>query len=122
MRLEEVADAINHVLNSYTHENGEEHAAAVQFLIFGHDHDPKFEELSQHQNGRAYRQWYVNTGSWLPSYDESERVIRNAVVLPFLRIVPDLNGFDNALPELLEWRDAERRPYRLRLVEKNRFH
>ncbi len=117
--LDEVADAINHTLNNHTHEDGENHSAAVQFLIFGHDHSPKFEELSQHQNGRSYRQWYVNTGSWLPSYDESERVIRNAVQLPFLRIVPDLQEFDNALPELLDWRDAERRPYRLRLIDKS---
>ena len=116
--LREVSEAINYVLNEHTHLNGDGHSSAVQFLIFGHDHNPRFEELSQHQNGRSYRQWYVNTGSWLPSYDESERVIRNAVQLPFLRIVPDRIGFDNALPELLEWHDAERRPYRLRLIEK----
>ncbi|MEM9775085.1 MAG: hypothetical protein AAF902_10925 [Chloroflexota bacterium] len=111
--LPEVADAINYVLN----RKAQGESNAVQFLIFGHDHNPKYEELSQHQNGRSYRQWYVNTGSWLPSYDESKRVIRSAVQLPFLRIVPDRVGFDSSLPELLEWHDAERRPYPIRLFE-----
>ena len=113
--LDEVADAINYVLNRET-EN-EEDNKSVQFLIFGHDHNPKFEELSQHKNGRSYRQWYVNTGSWLPAYNEAEKVFADSVRLTFLRIVPDRNGFDNALPELLQWQDAEKRPYRIKLTE-----
>ncbi|MFK7801127.1 MAG: hypothetical protein AB8G95_05830 [Anaerolineae bacterium] len=112
--LDEVADAINYVLNS---DPNSEDNKSVQFLIFGHDHDPKFEELSQHQNGRSYRQWYVNTGSWLPSFNETEKVFNEPVRLSFLRIVPDRNGFDNALPELLAWHDAEKKPYRLKLTE-----
>jgi UDP-2,3-diacylglucosamine pyrophosphatase LpxH len=112
--LDEAAHKINSILNK---TNNESESKSVQFLIFGHNHDPKFEELSQHQNGRSYRQWYVNTGSWLPSFNETKTVIADSVRLSFLRIVPDQNGFDQALPELLEWRDTEHKPVKLKLTD-----
>ena len=78
-------------------------AAGVRFLIFGHDHLASMKELHDDSQQRPpFRQWYVNTGSWLPTFDESNRLLRGDVQFTFLRIIPGLD--DNRPPQLLEWR------------------
>lgn len=76
--------------------------ASVRFLIFGHDHLATTKELHDKSEHRPpFRQWYVNTGSWLPTFDESNRLLRGDVQFTFLRIIP---GLDDDRPQLLEWR------------------
>ena len=78
-------------------------AASVRFLIFGHDHLATVKELHDDGGQRPpFRQWYVNTGSWLPTFDESNRLLRGDVQFTFLRIIPGLD--DSRPPQLLEWR------------------
>ena len=60
-------------------------AAAVQLHIFGHDHQAALEEITPADNPFPFRQWYVNTGSWLPLFDEVDRISRGEVQLPFLK-------------------------------------
>jgi len=93
----------------------------VPYLIFGHDHAAKLWEIPP-QTGRNtpnYRQWYVNTGSWIPVFSEEERLERPSAHLTFFRLVPEQIN-DNTLPELLRWSPEMARPLPVRLFARNR--
>lgn len=111
--LADVADALREALNRY--QDGQ--TAAVQFHIFGHDHDPNMVDLTEDDNALNFRQWYINTGSWLPSFSETDRLTRGDFQLIFLRVVPDMPNFAYMLPELLEWRSDTERPRPVRRLE-----
>lgn len=111
-----VARRIRHILN----REYRGHYTGVQFHIFGHDHQAAIEELSggvAEAQRLPFRQWYVNTGSWLPSFNELERLTRRDVQLAFLRIIPDRPDFAQAVPELMEWHPAENRPVPIRILD-----
>jgi UDP-2,3-diacylglucosamine pyrophosphatase LpxH len=111
--LPDVAEAIRTALNRF--EDGQ--TTAVQFHIFGHDHDPNMVELTEEGNALNFRQWYINTGSWLPSFSETDRLTRGDFQLTFLRLVPGMPDFAHLLPELLEWRSDTERPRPIRRLE-----
>ncbi|MEM7802898.1 MAG: hypothetical protein AAF633_27150, partial [Chloroflexota bacterium] len=112
--LRSVAKDVCNILNARF--RGE--SAAVQFHIFSHNHLPDFHEISLYQNGRQFRQWFINTGSWQPILDTQQPGSdRHSAKFPFLRIVPDREGSDHELPELLEWKPNEGRPSRLLIYE-----
>ncbi|MDJ0752581.1 MAG: hypothetical protein QNJ45_03610 [Ardenticatenaceae bacterium] len=91
--------------------------SGVQFHIFGHDHQAAIEELSVPDQKLPFRQWYVNTGSWLPSFNELDRLTRDDAQLVFLRLIPDRPDFQQAIPELLEWLPGEDRPVPVRILD-----
>lgn len=111
--LPQIGRQISRILNK--EYRGE--SAAVQLHIFGHDHQATLEEITPRNSPFPFRQWYVNTGSWLPLFDEVDRISRGEVQLAFLRIIPDRPDFHTAVPELLEWRPGSRHPERLRFLE-----
>lgn len=88
------------------------------YFIFGHDHAGNVQEITSGAGGPGYRQWYVNTGAWVPVFSEEERLLRGDSQLTFLRLVPEKPGFRNALPELLQWSPEANKPFEVRLVEK----
>ena len=91
--------------------------AAVPYYIFGHNHSARVRELTQAAGTNApFRQWYVNTGAWLPSFNESDRLTRSDIQLTFFRLVPDRPGRDEQVPELLEWLPNADRPRPVRLL------
>jgi UDP-2,3-diacylglucosamine pyrophosphatase LpxH len=90
--------------------------AAVRYHIFGHDHAPMIsaiEDSSPH--APPFRQWYVNTGGWLPTFNEQEQLVRGDVQFTFMRLLPDQEDLDRGLPELLEWRPETNETRTLRL-------
>ncbi|MDX1665108.1 MAG: hypothetical protein R3272_15055 [Candidatus Promineifilaceae bacterium] len=112
-RLPEVGQLISDALNA-PDETGQQ--ASVRYHLFGHDHLPDLVELEPTKGARApFRQWYVNTGSWLPSFNEQERLTRGDLQFGFFRLIPGVEGTEDGLPNLLEWlpsRDGTR-PLRL---------
>ncbi len=94
-------------------------STAVQFHIFGHDHCAAIEEITPEGQELPYRQWYVNTGSWLPIFEGMNRLSRGDIQLAFLRLIPDRPGFDREPPELLEWHYQENRPRPIRVLNRN---
>ena len=110
--LWEVSKEVQQVLNDAEGEGGE---AAVPFHIFGHDHHATFEELEGAPN--RFRQWYVNTGSWLPSFSETDRLTRGDLQLAFLRLVPNMPNFARNLPELLEWIPEAKQPRPIKMLK-----
>jgi hypothetical protein len=88
----------------------------VAYFVFGHDHAGNVQELTPGAGGPGYRQWYVNTGAWVPVFSEEDRLLRGDSQLTFLRLVPDKPGFHTALPELLQWSPEANKPFEVRLV------
>ncbi|HIP73798.1 MAG TPA: hypothetical protein EYH05_20670 [Anaerolineae bacterium] len=92
----------------------------ARYLIFGHDHAAKMWKIPPQEGDGApnYRQWYVNTGSWIPVFSEEERLERPSAHLTFFRLVPE-HIQDNAphgdVPELLRWSPEAGRPLPARL-------
>ncbi len=113
--LQDVAEKICRALNQ-PDEKGDK--AAVRFFIFGHNHDPKVFPLNDDSgNAPDYPQWYVNTGSWLPSFTEHDQLMRGHIQLTFFRLVPDEPNFGETLPTLWEWLPEADRPRRLVMFE-----
>lgn len=110
--LKQVATEICQILN----ENREGKEMAVQFHIFGHDHSAAMEEIAQFKNGRQFRQWYINLGSW-QQRQSGEHWSQSQSTLPFLRLVPDEIGFETNTPELLVWSIADGRPHQLKIKQ-----
>ena len=73
---------------------------AVPYIVMGHDHQPALERLEEG--------WYVNTGAWVPLYDE-DGPIAGREKLSFLRLPWGNQG----TPDLLHWNDGARAPERL---------
>lgn len=94
--------------------------SSVRYHIFGHDHAAKLELLdtSDEANKPDYRQWYINTGSWIPVFSETEQLLRPSAHLTFLRLVPEHIHDDipnSDVPELLRWSPEAGRPLPVRL-------
>ncbi len=100
--------------------NGQPNRGGARYLIFGHDHAAKMWEISPQDGADTpdYRQWYVNTGSWIPVFSEEERLERPSAHLTFLRLVPEqiqANAPHSDVPELLRWSPEATRPLPVRL-------
>ncbi len=72
----------------------------VKAIVLGHGHRPTMERLEN--------SWYVNTGTWIPTY-EKEGPVEGREALTFLRLPWEHQG----APELLEWDDAGGAPTRV---------
>nr|HID12948.1 hypothetical protein [Anaerolineae bacterium] len=75
-------------------------AHTVRYIVMGHDHQATVERLEQ--------AWYVNTGAWVPVYEE-EGPIEGREELTFFRLAWGYGG----APELLRWDDAAGAPARV---------
>lgn len=113
--LYEAAVQIAQLINSPQTES----LHSVPYLIFGHDHNASMRLIPTQgdQNAPPFRQWYVNTGAWVPVFSEEERLLRDDEQLTFLRLVPDRvkNGRD--VPELLQWVPGAPKPMPVRLLD-----
>lgn len=108
------ATQICRVLNSDEPET----LAPVPLLIFGHDHDPSVEQILHKRGSKhpLYPQWYVNTGSWVPVFDDSDQLVRADEQLTFFRLVT--KQFDPTKPpQLLQWIPGGERPLPIRLFD-----
>ncbi len=74
-------------------------AHMVRYIVIGHSHRAALERLEQ--------AWYVNTGAWVPVYEE-EGPIEGREELTFFRLARGYEG----TPELLHWDDAAGAPAR----------
>lgn len=112
--LRHVAEQICEAFNK---PDSEAHVAAVPYYVFGHDHHAWLQELTRFAGAQPpFRQWYVNTGAWLPSFSDSERLTRSDVQLTFFRLIPNKPGGSGQTPELLEWLHTADRPQPVRLL------
>ena len=108
---------IARLLNGGTHPGYD----SVRYFIFGHDHAANVQRLPPTDKDRPnYRQWYVNTGAWVPVFSESERLLRQDEQLTFLRLVPGrVQNRDESknqdMPELLQWSAQANAPMPVRL-------
>jgi hypothetical protein len=110
--LLEAAGELSRLFNS---EKGQGPGSA-RYHIFGHDHYATFKEVRDDSPYRPpFRQWYVNTGCWIPVFSEEDQLLRGANQLTFLRLVPGQPGFDQGAPELLQWSSEAGCPYEIRL-------
>jgi len=75
-------------------------AHAVRYIVLGHSHQASLERLEL--------AWYVNTGAWVPLYEE-EGPIEGREELTFFRLAWGYEG----TPELLRWDDAAAAPARV---------
>lgn len=84
----------------------------VRYFIFGHDHAARLMLLdnSADPHRPAYRQWYINTGSWIPVFSQEDQLTRPAANLTFLRLVPSRLEKGDDLPELLRWSEEANAP------------
>jgi hypothetical protein len=115
--LYEAAGRIARLLNGRTHPG----YSSVRYFVFGHDHAANARLLTPtDKNMPPYRQWYVNTGAWVPVFSESDRLLRSDEHLTFFRLVPgrvQRSGEDRNLdmPELLQWVPFGSAPLEVRL-------
>ena len=111
------AGRIARLLNGGTHSG----YGSVRYFIFGHDHAASARPLPPTDKDRPpHRQWYVNTGAWVPVFSESERLLRSDEHLTFLRLVPSRvqhrdESKNRDLPELLQWSPQANAPLEVRL-------
>ena len=111
------AGRIARLLNGDTHPG----YSSVRYFIFGHDHAASARPLPPTDKDRpSYRQWYVNTGAWVPVFSESERLLRSDEHLTFLRLVPSRvqhrdESKNRDMPELLQWSPQADAPLEVRL-------
>lgn len=111
------AGRIARLLNGGTHPD----YSSVRYFVFGHDHAANARPLPATDKDRPnFRQWYVNTGAWVPVFSESERLLRADEHLTFLRLVPGrVQHSDEAqnqdMPELLQWSAQANAPMGVRL-------
>jgi len=77
-------------------------AHTVRYIVLGHNHRATVERLDQ--------AWYINTGAWVPVYEE-DGPIEGREELTFFRLAWGYEG----TPELLHWDDAAGAPARVML-------
>jgi len=75
-------------------------AHAVQYVVMGHSHHAALERME--------RSWYVNTGAWVPVFEEQGGT-EGHEKLTFFRLAQGHEG----MPELLKWDDAAGAPTHL---------
>ncbi|MCA9918984.1 MAG: hypothetical protein KC445_13575 [Anaerolineales bacterium] len=111
------AGSIARLLNGGAHPG----YGSVRYFIFGHDHAATIRLLPPTDKDRPHhRQWYVNTGAWVPVFSESERLLRRDEQLTFLRLVPSRvqqkdESKNRDMPELLQWSEQANMPMPVRL-------
>jgi UDP-2,3-diacylglucosamine pyrophosphatase LpxH len=93
----------------------------VPYFVFGHDHAARVQSIKP-DNNPGFRQWYINTGAWVPIFSDSERLLRDDEQLTFLRLVPSRIAADahishQDVPELLQWSPEANAPLPVRLFE-----
>ena len=91
----------------------------VPYFIYGHDHAAHVRAIRT-PNQPDFRQWYINTGAWVPIFSDNERLLRDDEQLTFLRIVPsrltsDARSANRDTPELLQWSAEANAPRPVRL-------
>ncbi|NJN55023.1 MAG: hypothetical protein HC804_09850 [Anaerolineae bacterium] len=93
------------------------HIGPVRYFIFGHDHAARLMLLPPLANPHQpdYRQWYINTGSWIPVFSQEEQLARPAANLTFLRLVPSRLQTGHDVPELLRWSEDANAPRPVRI-------
>jgi hypothetical protein len=113
--LKDVAQDVCKALNQPDNEGK---SASVRYHLMGHNHDPRVEELiTEGPDKPPYRQWYINTGCWLPAFREWDRLTRGDVQLVFFRLTPGASPEDEVLPVLWEWLPQADRPRPIRVQE-----
>ncbi|MEM7335356.1 MAG: hypothetical protein AAF490_24980 [Chloroflexota bacterium] len=102
------------VLNSHQPDT----FSAVPYLIFGHDHASKVEQIHAESGQPApdYKQWYINTGTWGPIFSEEDRLLRDVEQLTYFMLLTK-NLDSNKKPQLLHWPVSGERPLKVRLFE-----
>ena len=94
----------------------------VRYLVIGHDHAARSWELENlpRRHLPNYRQWYVNTGSWIPVFSEIDQLERPSANLTFFRIIPEeISDEDNGdVPQLLRWAPELGKPVLVRMFAK----
>ncbi|MFQ5401532.1 MAG: hypothetical protein ACE5E7_18280 [Anaerolineae bacterium] len=111
--LLEAAEAVRGLLIQHPdHDLGQ-----VPYFLFGHNHQADVREIGRDQAGHPHgsRQWYVNTGAWIPVFSEEQRLLREDVQLTFFRLVPGMPDFGHGMPELYQWSPEADRPLLVRL-------
>lgn len=93
----------------------------VPYFIYGHDHAADVRVIKT-RNQPDFHQWYVNTGAWVPIFNDEDRLSRDDEQLTFLRVVParltDIARAANRdTPELLQWSPEANAPRPVRLLE-----
>ncbi|MCP5096808.1 MAG: hypothetical protein GY943_14750 [Chloroflexi bacterium] len=93
----------------------------VPYYVFGHDHAARIRPIAT-ENDPDFRQWYVNTGAWVPIFSDEERLLRDDEQLTFLRVVPERIAVDAHrsnldVPELLQWSAEANAPMSVRLFD-----
>ncbi|UCG23373.1 MAG: hypothetical protein JSW55_14650 [Chloroflexota bacterium] len=114
--LHEAAAEICYLLN----RPGQDEPASVRYHIMGHDHTPEVMEIDDPNKDKEripYRQWYINTGSWLPTIGYRPQLIREKVQLAFFRLIPGLYDDDHDVPQLLEWQPDKGAVVPIQLLE-----
>lgn len=110
--LSEAAEQIASYLNQDTDPDFD----PVPFYIYGHNHSSDIRPLPSTLNGR--RQWYVNTGAWVPTFNEQARLLRGDFQLTFVRIIPSrMKDVVDGVPELLQWSPHADAPRPVRLFD-----
>ena len=94
----------------------------VRYLVIGHDHAARSWELANltRRHVPNYRQWYVNTGSWIPVFSEIDQLERPSANLTFFRIIPEEISDENNgdVPQLLRWAPELGEPVLVRMFAK----
>ncbi len=91
----------------------------VRYLILGHDHVARSWQLETGdvEHKPTFRQWYINTGSWIPVFSEVDQLERPSANLTFFRIIPNqINDAEYGdVPQLLRWSLEQNQPVPVRL-------
>lgn len=94
----------------------------VRYLVIGHDHAARSWELENltRRNMPNYRQWYVNTGSWIPVFSEIDQLERPSANLTFFRIIPEeiRDEHYGDVPQLMRWAPELGEPVLVRMFAK----
>lgn len=86
---------------------GSESAPLVEYIVFGHTHDPNMCRLDEGLKAP----WYVNTGSWVQTVDEVDSWDQLERDFSYLQIV---TGQKMRIPGLYRWNRTIGQPERIR--------
>ena len=91
----------------------------VRYMVFGHDHIARSWELKQltTRHRPHYRQWYVNTGSWIPVFSELDRLERPSTQLTYFCLIPSqiTDEPNSDVPQLYRWSEEANAPVPVRM-------
>lgn len=91
----------------------------VRYIIFGHDHIARSWEIKDLTTRYRpnFRQWYVNTGSWIPVFSETDQLERPSAQLTYFCLVPDriTDEPNSDVPQLYRWSEEANTPVPIRM-------